>query len=205
MVSKYSAAFKLTALVLVLSIGQLYVLADSGRALFGQLATSGNSIITVNNQEASSGTTILSGAQLQTPLKVTASVLLNSLGRVEMEPETSLALNFSRTSVDVVVTKGAARLTTNKGIKGSITFDGKTELTDPAKDSSTASGGASTPKGDDNDNSDDNGPSFGHILELGVPIITGSILLAVYVPCRRGRNPSPGVPRGRNDDCRRGF
>jgi len=30
----------------------------------------------------------------------------------------------------------------------------------------------------------------------------GITAAAIITPCRRGPNPSPGVPRGRNDECR---
>jgi hypothetical protein len=202
MASKYSAAFKLTALLLILSIAQVYVLADSGKAVFGLLATSGDSSITVNGGDATSGATILPGVQLQTPENVTAHVQLNSLGKLDISPNTNLTLDFDESSINVNVTTGEALLTANKGINGSITFKDKTERTDPSKDISTVTLG-SKPQG--GGNAGNTGPSFGHTFEIGFPIIFGSILMAVYVPCRRGRNPSPGTPRGRNDECRRGF
>jgi hypothetical protein len=202
MASRYSPAFKFTALLLVLSIAQVYVLADSGKALFGLLATSGNSIVNVNGGDATSGATILSGVQLQTPENVTAHVQLSSLGKLDISPNTSLTLDFDESSINVNVTAGDALLTTNKGINGSITFKDTTERTDPTKEIFTVSAG-SKPQGVGN--AGNSGPSFGHMFEIGFPIIFGSILMAVYVPCRRGRNPSPGTPRGRNDECRRGF
>jgi hypothetical protein len=47
-----------------------------------------------------------------------------------------------------------------------------------------------------------NNPSFRTTFLSGVPIIGGTLLAALLIPCRRGRNPSPGDPRGRNDECR---
>lgn len=198
MITRYSAAFKLTALLVVLAVAQVYIFAAPGRSLFGRLVTSSDSVITVNSNEAGSGTTIFSGSQLQTPENATASVQLDSLGKLEMSPETNLTLSFNEHSVDVNVIAGSALLTTHKGITGSITFNGKTEMSDPSKESSTVSAGAAPQGGGKG-----NGPSFGKIFAIGLPIIVGSILAAVYIPCRRrGRNPSPGTPRG---PCRRGF
>lgn len=37
------------------------------------------------------------------------------------------------------------------------------------------------------------------LASIGGAAITAA---AIVVPCRRGRNPSPGTPRGRNDECR---
>ena len=52
-------------------------------------------------------------------------------------------------------------------------------------------------------------PASGGLFGLGTAGTVGFIgaaamitTAAVIAPCRRGANPSPGVPRGRNDECR---
>lgn len=145
MASKHSAAIKLTALLLVIAIAQVYVLANPGVSLFGRLITNGDSVITINSAEARSGTTVLPGAQLQTPEDAAATVRLESLGKLDIAPNTNLTLDFSEGKIDVNVVAGEATLTANKGVNGSITFNGKVERTDPSVDSSTASATAAAP------------------------------------------------------------
>jgi hypothetical protein len=145
MASKNSAAFRLTSLLLVLAIAQVYVLANPGTSLFGRLTTSGDSIITVNSLETRSGATILPGAQLQTPENIGATVQLGSLGKLDIAPNTNLTLDFAQGKVDVNVIAGDALLTASKGVNGSVTFNGKVERTDPSIDFSTASAVAPAP------------------------------------------------------------
>jgi hypothetical protein len=197
------SALKSIAILLVLSVAQVYVLASPNRALFGRLVTNSDSFVVVNGNDALTGTTILSGAHLQTPAGVAATVQMDSLGRVEMAPGTALTLSFSKGNVAVDVSSGQALLVTPKGVNGSVkTPDGKVERSDPAKESSEL--GSTAPQGGNSDDAND-GPSFGEVLAYGLPIMGGAIVAAVYVPCRRGRNPSPGTPQGPKQGCDRGL
>jgi hypothetical protein len=126
--------FKAVALLLTFSILQVYVMANpagtnasAGSPLYGHLLVTGNSTVLLNGNSANSGTTILSGSQLQTPQGVKASVQLGAAGRLDISPETNLTLTFSKDSVDVNVISGNAHLTTNAGVKGTVTMpDGTT-------------------------------------------------------------------------------
>jgi hypothetical protein len=145
MTSKRQRAASAIALLLIFSISQIYVQAGlagkasstaatpTAPARAGKLTTRGDNPITVNGNRTTSGTTILPGAQLQTPEGVGASVQLGRQGLLRMSPETSLTLNFNDSNIDVVLNSGYITLTTSKGIKGSITTpDGKTEHTNSA-------------------------------------------------------------------------
>jgi hypothetical protein len=162
MLQKHQRATSAIALLLVFSISQIYVQANlSGvsssvksaaatPARTGRLTTSGNQPVTLNGNRTHSGTTVLSGAQLQTPAGVEASVQLGRIGLLRLASETSLTLNFDDQSVDVALDSGSATLTTNEGFNGSITTpDGKTERTDPASLSTIEGPAAATVDGGD--------------------------------------------------------
>lgn len=114
---------------------------DLPGSISGRLVTSANGTITVNGNSARSGDTIFSGAQIQTPTGVSATVQLGRLGSVDIAANTAVTLTFT----DEHVNANAKQVGTSGFIAATS---------------------------------------------------------AVNAPCRRGRNPSPGVPRGRNDECR---
>jgi hypothetical protein len=88
---------------------------------FGQLLMSENQSALVNGTSATTGTTIFSGTQLQTPDGVGATVSLGALGRISVDPNTLLTLTFDKENVDVNVSAGNAVLTTTDGVKGTLT------------------------------------------------------------------------------------
>jgi hypothetical protein len=162
MTSKRQKAASAIALLLVFSLSQIYVQANLAIkssdasvaaptvARTGKLTTRGNNPITVNGNLTNSGTTILTGALLQTPADVGASVQIGKKGLLRMAPKTRLTLNFNDATIDVVLESGLADLTTAPGLKGSITTpDGKTERTDSTKLSTIVG------QKDDDDDDDD--------------------------------------------------
>lgn len=226
MSQKHRRATSAIALLLVFSLSQFYVQANlSGNSSLaknaatnpasktGRLTTRGNNPISLNGNRTHSGTTVLSGAQLQTPAGVGASVQLGRLGLLRLAPETSLTLNFDAASVDVVLDSGYATLTTNEGFKGSITTpDGKTERTDPARLSTII--GQTDQKDDDDDDDEKAGALLGSGSDEGVGLlggisndaarafglvvlggaIAGSLIAANLEGDDRGLNPSPTNP-----------
>ncbi|HEX8493927.1 MAG TPA: hypothetical protein VF658_13865 [Pyrinomonadaceae bacterium] len=227
MLQKRQRATSAVALLLVFSLSQFYVQANlSGKSSLvknaainpstktGRLTTRGNNPITLNGNPTHSGTTVLSGSQLQTPAGVGASVQLGRLGLLRLAPETSLVLNFDERSIDVALDSGYATLTTNEGIKGSITTpDGKTERTDPAN-LSTIIGQTGQQDDDDDDDdkkaglllgsgsdegvgllggiSNDAARAFGLVVLGGA--IAGSLIIANLEGDDRPFNPSPSTP-----------
>jgi hypothetical protein len=126
---------KTIALVFVACAFQIHVMAGVG--LTGKLKTRDNKPVLVNNNKAISGTTILSGSQIQCPDKIGATVDLGSLGRLDIAPNSSLSLSFSAGGVEVQLQSGYVILTTNKGISGVVTTtDGTVFATDPSRTSS---------------------------------------------------------------------
>ena len=222
MTQKRQRAASAIALLLIFSLSQLYVQANlAGKSAAanasptaprtGKLTTRGKNPITVNGNLTSHGTTILSGAQLQTPADVGASVQFGRLGVLRMAPETKLTLNFNDSSVDVILDSGYITLTTSAGVNGSITMpDGKTEHTNSAT-GSTITGQT------DQDNDDKNKKKKGGVYipgsgaEEGVGllggisnsaaavfgvIVLGGAITAALIESHgnRGVNPSPGRP-----------
>ena len=223
MTSKRQRATSAIALLLIFSISQIYVHASlAGKSLLttntaaapvptGKLTTRGNNPITVNGNSTRSGMTVLSGAQLQTPTDVGASVQLGRLGVLRLAPETSLTLNYDDSSVDVVLASGYITLTTNEGVKGSITTpDGKTERTNSATRSTI------TGQTDDQDNDKNKkkkgavilpgsgaeegaglfgGISTGAAEAFGLIVLGGAITAAIIISNHgRGDNPSTATP-----------
>ena len=216
-------ATKAVALFLVFSITQVYVLANSDGpdiatekaatktertdSLFGRVEMDAKKTLLVNGNPAGSGATVFSGTQLFTPEGVGASVQLESLGRLEIMPNTNLTLTFDKTSVNVVVTKGDVFLSTNEGVKGTvITPEGKAEPASSAQATGTtgqAGGGQAGGQAGGGAGGAGGGISTATVA-IGAAAVGGAVIAAVAVPCRRGRNPSPGTPR-RGTECDRGF
>lgn len=110
---------KTIALVAVTLALQVSVMGVPG--LTGKLRTRNNKPVLVNSHKAGSGTTILSGAQIQCPAKIGATVDLGRLGRLDMAPKTDLRISFSATEVNIQLTSGYVVLSTRKGISGTVT------------------------------------------------------------------------------------
>lgn len=114
------------------------VLISSAQTLpTGKLKTRNNKQVTLNGNKAVSGTTVLSGAQIQTPEKVGATVEINGLGRLDMAPQVDLKIEFVAGQITVELKSGYVVLTTAKGVKGLVKMpDGKTIELDGTKQSS---------------------------------------------------------------------
>jgi len=229
MLTKNQKITRLLSILLVFCLTPLYVNAQllSAKATSefalaqtgGRLSTTGNKQIDVNGNPAPAGTTILPGASLSTPEGVGATVDLPGLGRMTMSPNSKLTLNYTGNSVDVTVVSGCASLDlTDRNANGSITSPkGDTTRTSanqqhleicdkagaamPVATSGAAVGAATV------------GAVGGGLFGLGVPatvalvvasatFAAGATYAVIRTPCRRGPNPSPGTPRGPNDECR---
>ncbi|MFL6210368.1 MAG: hypothetical protein ACJ74W_16045 [Pyrinomonadaceae bacterium] len=203
--------------------------APGQNQLVGRLTTKGNNPITVNGSRAKSGESIFSGQQLQTPAGVGATVQLGSLGRLDIAPNTNLTLTFASDQINVNVASGCVILTTNRGVTGTVTAQGTTQHTDATRDSTIdictgpagaapligqgAAAAAGAGAGSVGAAVGTAGAAAGVGIGGGASATTVSIIgvaglaavvttAAVVHPCRRGPNPSPGVPRGGNDECR---
>jgi len=247
--SRQLKATKAIALFLVFSVSQICVQASLlGTSIAPSSATSkgiatlltrGNNPISVNGNEATSGMTIFSGAQLLTPQKVGATVRIEGLGQLDLAPDTNVSLNFDYNQVNVNLAGGYAVLTTNKNVAGLITTaEGVIARTEAAKGSSVAAqtgnqdqdkdkqdqdkdkkdkdkGGAVVPGGEGGSvagagagsgtgaaaGGAAGGSSVSGLSGAAIAAISlaggGAAAYGIYRASRgRGRNPSPGTPRG---------
>jgi hypothetical protein len=101
----------------------------------GILSTSGNKSIIVDGNPVNPGATIPSGAQLQIPDGVTATVDLGPLGSVDFTANTEAVLTYTDTEINVKLRRGCATVRTKKDeVKGIVVNpEGITEETDTAK------------------------------------------------------------------------
>lgn len=139
---------KMISVLAALCLFQVYVLAaatapnavvtnpnaatSANSLMLGRLVLAGTESILVNGNSASSGTTILSGSQLQTPGNVEATVQLGGAGTLYIQPSTNLTVTFDQANVNVKVAAGSAFVATNAGVRSSVTTpDGKTTTGEP--------------------------------------------------------------------------
>jgi len=106
-----------------------------GQVAPGILTTVGNKRISVNGADSITGTTILSGATIETPPGVGATISLEKLGSLEMEQDAKVTLTFQSGSIHVLLLKGCVTLRANKGVTGKIeTSKDAISKTDPKAD-----------------------------------------------------------------------
>ena len=145
--SRQQKALKAVALFLVFAIAQVYVqisFAEPNSALdaiplpqqfIARLTTRGNQPITVNGLSAASGATILTGAVIETPAEVGATINLGPLGYLDLAPNTKVELQFDENGqVKVKLVQGCAVLVAKKNTDAEVsTEQGPAAKTDKEK------------------------------------------------------------------------
>jgi len=96
-----------------------------------RLTTTGNQPITVNGASAASGASLLTGATIETPDAVSATIDLGALGTVELQPNSSIQLDFDDSgNVRVKVLRGCVVVKKNgPGEAEAYTAEGASEKT----------------------------------------------------------------------------
>src|SRR6266566_5218462 len=189
-----------TALLLTLAIAQAYAPvglaspATSPSATPQQasavLTTTGNKPITVNGANAISGATILTGAAIETPDLVGASLNIPGHFSLDISAKASLSVEFDRNSIKINLIKGCIVLRTKKGTTGEIdTSQGVAGKTDGSKDARL----------DVCDSSIATAPAAAAAEGTGrtaktIAIIAGAGSLLLIPVVTRGNNPSSGTP-----------
>ena len=99
-----------------------------------RLTTRNNQPITVNGLSASTGSSIVTGATIETAADQSATVNLGSLGTLDIAPNTKLVLTYDdQGNVKALIIYGCAILTAKKKTTGEIaTEQGSAGKTDPA-------------------------------------------------------------------------
>lgn len=212
-------AFKALAVFLAFSFAQVYVQTSFAdpvpvgtsvpipQQFVARLATRGNASIIVNGASASGGATILTGATIETPDQVGATVNLGSLGTLDIAPNTKLTLDFDQNgNVKVRLISGCVILKTKKGTNGEVEVPtgsaGKTDkkgagaldvcfpagATGPTTGAAAAGAGAGAATG--------GAAGAGGLFGLGVPATVailgaaGGVTAAIII-ANHGHNPSP--------------
>ncbi len=131
----FSRLVKTISFVVVALVLQTVVLAAP--ATIAKLKTRNNKAVKVNGQKATTGTSLVSGSNIQTPDKVGATVDMGLLGRLDIAPNTEVSVTFGKGVVSVQLRSGYVVLTTNKGVSGTVNSnDGEVFKTDSSKNSS---------------------------------------------------------------------
>jgi hypothetical protein len=117
MTNRHKKALTSLAVVLAFAFTQVGVLAglpspapgSPQRAITAKLTTKNNAPITVNGNSTGTGSTILTGATIETPDQVSATIDLGDAGVVELQPGSKVQLDFDANgNVHVKVLKGCA-------------------------------------------------------------------------------------------------
>jgi hypothetical protein len=130
-------AVKAIALLLVFSIAQIYVQANfavtslatkasfpnATQAITARLTTRGNQPILVNGNNVSSGGTLLTGATIETPDAVGATIDLGPLGTIDLAPNTKVELQFEDGKIRVKIIQGCVIVKPKKGTSATVDTD----------------------------------------------------------------------------------
>lgn len=176
-----------------------------------RLITRGNLPVLVNGYGSYTGATVLTGATIQTPGGVRATVQVGEMGIIDLSPDTIAIIDFDNGNVKGMLKRGCAVLTTYPNINGLLIVpDGTSMTTDKANRSSVTACSENDPSSIENDATNSaNRRSVSDPWIFGLnPASTiamigaGSIFAAnrgrnCCCCCCCGRNPSPSNPQ----DC----
>ncbi len=94
----------------------------------GEITVTGQ--VTVNGQTAVSNATIVSGSTVVTGAGSSAIISLGKLGRIEVQADSNLVLNFSDNDIVAMVSAGKAKFATAAGIAATVTTKDTTVIAD---------------------------------------------------------------------------
>ncbi|HQR35530.1 MAG TPA: hypothetical protein PLK30_22515 [Blastocatellia bacterium] len=173
-----------------------------------RLVARGNQPVLVNGYGAYTGATVLTGATIQTPDGVRATLQLAKLGSFDLSPNAIAVVDFDHAEVTGTLKRGCAVLTTHPDIRGKlVTPDGTSLTTDTVARSSVTACSEETSSNDVVRSNKKSGSSS-WIFDLVNPgSMIDMIQTGVFLGANRGgnrcccccccRNPSPSSP----NDC----
>ena len=197
-------ALKALTLLLAFSFVQVYVQAglplpipgnpQGPRLVTGRLALKGGTSIVVNGNNALNGTTILTGAAIETPDQVSATVDMGALGSLDIGPNSKVQLDFDQNgNVRVKVLQGCVVLKKRgSGVGEVYTDQGASQKSDEKNRRKLAfcfaAGGGLNPYA---------APAVGGLSKGALTALLigggGGAAVAIYF-ATRGNNPSPSTP-----------
>ena len=163
----------------------------------GEITVSGQ--VTVNGQPAVSGATVLSGASITTAKGSSAVVSLGKLGRVEVQEDANLTLQFSDAGIVAMLDSGRARVSSSAGVASTVTTKNATFVGDPGQANSflveaecshthvdTSAGVVTMREG-----------SSDKRVSAGTSAVAGNLVQTGCKPCLRpGSAPGPAIAGG---------
>lgn len=183
--------------------------------LAARLVARGNLPVLVNGYGSYTGATIFTGATIQTPGGVRATLELGELGRLDLSPNTIAVVDFGDGVINGTLKRSCAILTTNANVNGSlITPAGVSMAPDKTSRSSVSAcseEGSSEPENATTKKANQPAASTPWIFGLNptstiAMIGAGGIFAASRSKdksgsfccccCCCGKNPSPSSPRG---------
>jgi len=215
MTTRRHKGFRALAVLLVFGMAQVYVQLSFAESTFSfgasvlpqqfiaRLTTSGGAI-TVNGTSADTGASLVTGARIQTPAAVSATVDLGPLGSLKLAPDSDVRLDFDENGkvVKVTVFKGCFVLTTTPGTEGVVDTEKQPRAAETNRAGAGLISGCLGPGGF--------GPGSGGASGVAGSISPGSamgagataaLLLAAiaaptiaYLTHRPDENPSPSAP-----------
>lgn len=215
MTSRTRKGFKAIAVLLVFGMAQVYVqlsFAESNlssativlpQQFIARLTTSGGPI-TVNGTSADTGASLVTGARIQTPAAVSATVDLGPLGSLKLAPDSDVRLDFDESGrlVKVTAYKGCFVLTTNQGTEGVVDTEKQPRVAETNRAGAGLISGCMGPTGFGS------GPGASGIAgtigpgnAMGAGAILAAVLAGIAPPTiayllnrPEEENPSPSVP-----------
>lgn len=173
-----------TCLVIATIVTYSMVALANSEKIAGEILVTGRSnagetsFVKVNGEAAQSGRSIFSSSTVATPENAGAIISLGKIGKIELAPNTTLALSFSEKGISGNLTAG--RLTVlSASDKVVINTVGGESLNLTAGDSATASNGQTT-----DTTSDNGGGSAGLIYAL----ILGGAVVGIIFAARSDNN-----------------
>lgn len=154
------------------------------------LTTQGNKPIAVNGASATSGATILTGAMIETPGDVSATISIPGHGTLLIPANTKLTLQYDQAgTIQVTLVQGCVVLNTKKGTRGQVenaqgtlgTSDGSNDATIDTCQTRTIPAAVSG-----------GGLSTGAKVAIAAAVIGGGSTALAFA--LRGSNPSPSSP-----------
>lgn len=95
------------------------VIPQNSPRLTGDLWVTG--AVTLNNIPATSGVTVFNNSQIKTTRNSSATVNLGKIGRIKLEPEADIMLQFSGNLIGGTQKSGLAAVSANQGVKTKVT------------------------------------------------------------------------------------
>lgn len=141
-------ALSMCLAVVIITTYSMVALAGSEKVA-GEIMISGNisgqsSLVKVNGEAVQSGRSIFSSSTIVTPDNASAIINLGKIGKIELAPNTTLALSFSENGINGDLLNGRVTVLNAAQSVNITTIDGSVTKLNPGESASATSGKAQT-------------------------------------------------------------